>query len=224
MNATRALPFCTDEDIAARFRADFVTLCGPEYLARGSDGVFLPASPWTLTSALSAMEAQGVAPGNVFNLTAPPAAFGSAGSLYAVDAVTGSSVALRRLNLSAGQGMPPGPVAGLVGVAFAAPTLRAQIENASYDLDRRYGIDSLITGRRQSDMFDPREVRAACVLTVAADRYFDLARQGDNDLFYKKAAAATQQLRDLLDRVSVHWLPGPIVSGETTRFNTRIGR
>lgn len=212
--------FCTDEDIATRFRGDYESLCAREYLASGTDGAFSAGSPWTLTSASTHWISQGVIPGSVVALRSPATQFGSAGALLAVDSVAqdGSSVTLRRLNMAAGTGLPPG-VGGVSNVSFAVPTMRGLIENATYDIERRYGINALISGRTVASMFDLREVRNLCVLTVVIPRFLDLARQAsaNQDLYFAKYGSLKSELDDLLARVVIHWTASPDPSSQTAR-------
>lgn len=226
MIPSRVVPLCTDEDIATRFRGDFEILCAREYLAAAKDGAIPAGSPWTLASTSTRFASQGVAPGCVVVLDTPSASFGAAGMLFAVDVAADSGLSLRRLNMAPGVGLAPGPPAGLAGIGFKVPTMAAQIENASFDIELQFGVSAYATGRLSSDLVNPREVRAACVLTVVADRYFDLARQAEkgSDLYYAKAAMVKQQLTDLIDRVSVHWKPGPVLPEESSVFGMRIER
>lgn len=228
--STYATAYATDEDVSIRCRADFELLCSREYMAQGTDGTFAaaPASPWTLTSASNDFVGQGVDSGNVLILKEPVVAFGTIGAFYVVDHLDdlGGAV-LRKIGQAAGLGYPPAGVVGLANVKFIVPTLKAQIEAASYDINRRYGISDLITGRRPSDLFDIREVREVTVLDVLYRRYLDLARQaevGGNDVYYAKSRTYNNELSDLLSRVTIHWTNSSTPSQQTTRFNTRIER
>src|SRR5439155_4480405 len=108
-------------------------------------------------------------------------------------------------------GQPPSPGGGVSHVEFAVTTLGPQIARASYDLNRRYGIDDLIAGRRPSDLFDSHEVREATVLTVLYRQYLEMSRgsEGRVDTFVTKAQLYKQELDDLLARVVVHWAISP---------------
>ena len=135
----------------------------------------------------------------------------------------------RRKGQAAGIGQPASPPVGVSGVEFTALTLGPQIVRASYDLNRRYGIDDLIAGRRSCDLFDPQEVREATVLTVLYRQYLEMSRgpQEKADTFAAKSSLYRQELDDLLARTVVHWAPRPgvvVPSRETTRFSTRITR
>ncbi len=218
--------YATDEDIALRVPADFPMLCPRDQkLTSGIDGSFAPSDPWTLLSPSVDFSACGLAPGQVVSLTKPTASFKPPGDALVVASVTNGAVTLRRKGQPARMGQSPGTAAGLTGVEFAVTTLAPQIERATYDLNRRYGIDDLVTGRRTSDMYDPREVREAAVLTVLSNQYLAMSREtGDpRDPFAAKAELAKLELEDLLDRVVVHWRSEASSPG-TSRFCTRIVR
>jgi hypothetical protein len=216
------VPYCSDEDVAVRAPADYATLCAGEVVARGGDGTFLASDRWTLRSAAVDFAACGLRPGHVVQLTQAAApnvgAFGQ-GELFGVVLAATGSVTLRRRGLPPGAGMPPAPPAGLAGVAFAVPTLATTIEEASHQLDQRYGVDDLRAGRRHVDQYDPRVLRAACVLSVLADRYLACMKQPGDD-FDRKAQYYRSLLDELLAWVVLRWLPdlGPGPTG------LRVGR
>jgi len=221
--STLTTVYATDEDVALRAPADFPILCPRDQkLASGTDGSFSPSDPWTLLSPSVDFSACGLAPGQVISLTRPTANFKPPGEALVVASVAGGAVSLRRKGQPARTGQPPGTAAGLSGIEFAVTTLAPQIERAAYDLDRRYGIDDLVTGRRVSDMYDPREVREATVLTVLSRQYLAMSRE-TGDPFAAKAGLAKGELEDLLDRVVVHWR-NEAASPGTSRFSTRISR
>jgi hypothetical protein len=233
-----ALPYCTDEDIAIQAGADFLELCPKDQvLATGVDGTFL-SDGWTLASASVNFAGFGLFPPapvtpapTPFEVAAPvialsggtPSGLG-ANILLSVASVAGAGATLRRKGLAAGVGAPPGLVPRS-GIAFVVPTLAPQIEDASYDLDRRYGVDELVYGRRTADEYDPRELRRACVLTVLYRQYFAAARAAD-DTFARKAKVYQAELTDLLARAAVRWLPsileGPDDVG--SRFGMKLVR
>jgi hypothetical protein len=135
---------------------------------------------------------------------------------------------LRRKGQPPGVGQPVSP-GGLSKIEFLVTTFLPQLTQASYDLNRRYGIDDLIAGRRPCDLFDPQEVLEATVLTVLYRQYLDMSRGGDerSDTFSAKARSFKQELDDLLATTVLHWSasPGlPSSSQSTTRFSTRISR
>src|SRR5262249_4307098 len=160
-------PYATDEDIAIRSYADFIILCPRDQrLAWGNDGQFSTMTPWVLTSAAVDFQAYGVSPGHLVLLTQPASSFKPPGELFAVAGVAPNAVARRGGGRAAGVGLPPGPPAGFSQADFSVTTRGPQVARASYALNRRFGIDDLIAGRRPCDLFDPNEVREAAVLTV----------------------------------------------------------
>jgi hypothetical protein len=222
--------YATDEDIALQTPSDFSILCPRDQtLASAGDGVFDPANPWTMLSPSVDFAGRGVQPGHVVQLIGPSNVYRPPGEAFVVDALGPHSVVLRRKGQGSGLGQPPGPANGLIAVEFLISTLGPQIESASYDLNRRYGIDDLIAGRRTCDLYDPREVREAVVLSVLSKRYVDLSRDGNssNDSFVAKAEHAKEELSELLSRVVIHW--GSAVNGSSTEtvssfFSTRLTR
>jgi hypothetical protein len=219
--------YANDEDIALRASADFAILCPKDQcLAYGTDGAF--SDPWTLTSQSVDFRANGLAPGLIVRLTQPVSLYKPPGEAFAVVSVAPNTVVLRRKGQAAGVGQPAG-LAQSSGVEFTAATLGPQIVRASYDLNRRYGIDDLIAGRRPCDLFDPQEVREATVLTVLYRQYLEMSRgpQETADTFASKSQMYKQELDDLLARTVVHWAASrvvPSVSQSTSRFSTRISR
>ncbi len=219
--------YANDEDIALRASADFTILCPKDQcLAYGTDGAFV--DPWTLTSPSIDFNAYGLSPGLLVRLTQPVSLYKPPGEAFAVNSVAPNAVVLRRKGQPAGVGQPAGPDHAS-GVEFTVATLGPQIARASYDLNRRYGIDDLIAGRRRCDLFDAHEVREATVLTVLYRQYLEMSRgpQESAEMFASKSRAYKQELDDLLSRTVVHWA-GPAggagLSQATGRFSTRIGR
>ena len=137
--------YATDESIAIRASGDFAALC-PDWqkLAAGTDGVFNISTPWVLTSASN--DFGSVSVNNVIQLTAPKSAFRGGGEYLAVESVAPNTLTLRRLGQSASTGLPPG-LGGVTSVAFTVATLYPQIEEASYDINRRFSIDPNIPYR-----------------------------------------------------------------------------
>ena len=222
--------YADDEDVALRASTDFAILCPRDQcLAQGADGAFDASDLWTLTSATVDFQANGLAPGNVVRLCQPVSLFKPPGEAFAVVSVAPYAVQLRRKGQPEGVGQPAGPPGGASKVEFVATTLGPQIARAGYDLDRRYGINDLIVGRRSCDLFDPREVRDAVVLTVLYRQYMEMSRGGEDhaDPFSAKAQTYKQELDDLLARVVVHWRPSlgaPAAAESTTRLSARMSR
>ena len=216
--------------MALRASADFSLLCPRDQkLAGGTDGIFSPSDPWTLTSPTVDFLAQGLAPGQVVQLTKPVTSFKPPGECFVVVSVSQNAVKLRRKGQPPGMGQPPSPAGGLGGVEFLVTTLGPQIARASYDLNRRYGIDDLIAGRRSCDLYDPQEGRDVTVLTVLLHQYSDMSRRAEDkpDTFAAKAQVVRAELDELLGRVVVHWKAAttpPSGGGGTSRLSTRITR
>jgi hypothetical protein len=222
--------YATDEDVALRASADFAVLCPKDQcLASGGDGFFTPGDRWTLVSASVDFQTNGLAPGHLIRLTQPAGTFKPPGEALVVVSVAPNVVTVRRKGQAAGVGQPPGTPGGLTNVEFTVATLGPQIARASYDLNRRFGIDDLIAGRRPCDLFDPQEVREAVVLTVLYRQYLEMSRGPGElaDTFSVKAQAYRQELGDLLARTVVHWAgtPGTLSPAPaTTRLSTRLSR
>ena len=222
--------YATDEDLALRASADFLLLCPRDQkLASGNDGVFQKDDPWTLNSASVDFQANGLSPGKIVLLTQPTSSFKPPGESFVVQAVSPGAVLLRRKGQLPGMGQGPSGPNGLTGVEFFSTTLGPQIELASYDINKRYGIDDFIAGRRSCDLFDTREVREATVLTVLYRQYLEMSRGSEEraDLFATKARLYKEELSDLLARTVIHWnsRPGtPTSSQSITRMATRMSR
>ena len=164
--------YATDEDIAVRATGDFITLCPAwQQMAAGTDGYFSAAAGWVLNSTATDFGANGVAPNQVVVLSGPKSTFPGSGQLLAIDSVSGNAITLRRLHQDLNVGNPPGPAAGLTGVTFSINTMGPQIEEVSYDLKQRFGIDENITFRYSTWIYDLRVLRMATILTVLKQRY-----------------------------------------------------
>lgn len=212
--------YATDEDIAVRFPSDYALLCPRgQLLASGLDGSFSASSRWTLQSASVDFAANGLTPGMVVQLLGPTAALGAGGDVLVVDSASPGGLVLRRGGLAVGQGQPPAPAAGLTGVEFVVTTLAPQIQVASTELNRRFGIDDQVPGRRSLDLADARELRDATVLTAVLGRYLDLI-QDANGVTALKARLIKAQLDELLGRLALHWNSAE----PTTRFGTKMAR
>lgn len=197
--------YCTDEDIAVRAKGDYIQLC-PEWqkLASGTDGAFASNAPWTLTSSSNNFGSLGVASNNVIQLSGPKPNFVGAGELFAVDSVSGGSVTLRRLNQALNAGLPPGPALGLSGVTFKIKTFYPDIDNACFDANRFFGIDPGRGTNDPSGLYDPRELRQYCVLTVLQRVYAEAVRSESGD-FKMKLAQVTNDLKELKATLTVRW-------------------
>jgi hypothetical protein len=216
--------YATDENIAIRASGDFALLC-PDWqkLAAGIDGVFLPGAPWSLGSASVNFSAAGVTSQHVVLLRKPSSAFKGSGELLAVESASGTTLTLRRLGSGPNLGQPPSPASGLTGVEFLVATLDPQIEEASFDLNRRFGIDPMVAGRTPSDVYDLRDLRQACVLTVLAQRYSSETRGSSGD-FALKLSQVKQELSEVLARLQLRWDSSGVDTRSTGWFSTRLVR
>jgi len=221
----QSLPvFATDEDIAVRAGGDWFLLCPAwQQMAAGTDGYFSSGTPWVLHSTAVNFGSNGVVPNQVVQLSGPKASYPGSGQFLAIDSVSGSSLVLRRLHKDLNVGQPPGPAAGLTGITFTINTLDPQIEEASFDIKRRYGIDETIAYRSSSWVFDLRDLRMATVLTVLKDRYTAEVRVERGDWSYK-INLIRSQLDQVLDRVQVRWGTFGNSAEPSTIFNCKLSR
>lgn len=178
-----ARTFATDEDLLIAASGDFRELVPlSARVAHGTTGLFAAQAggSWDLKGDTVNFSDRNVRPGMVCQLLKPTTAFKSP-DLLVVEAVDGPTLTLRRAAFEPGVGEPPGPAAGLSGVEFLVASLWSQIERASYDLGRDFGLDENVMGRRFVDLYDPRELQAACVALVLARQYLAMARMAGKD-------------------------------------------
>ncbi len=226
-----ATVYCTDEDIAIRAGGDFFLIV-PEgqRLAYGTDGVLASTAKWTLTSAAGDFVNQGLATGNVVLLTGgtPAKSFPASGDLLAVSSVTnGNTLVLRRPGNIASAGLAPGPVSGsITGITYNAMTLYPQIEDVSYELNKRYEIDPNIPYRTTGDMYDLRELKQATVCEVLRRAYVNAMRLANtqNDTWAYKAKLMTAERDAIHARISIHWGPRGDTQPSNTAFSGRLSR
>jgi hypothetical protein len=214
--------YCTDEDIALRALGDYPQLC-PDHqkLASGTDGVFSGAGRWTLTSATVDFANAGVHAGNVIWLKAPRSQYRNDGELLAVESVgSDGSATLRRLGKGASVGQPPAPAAGLTGVTFEVLTFDPQIDQASYEINRWYGIDATYPERTP---FDARQLSLLCVLWVLELAY-GLNRRKRAEDFGLKYEVVKAELDDQRSRATVQWGPQGLSARPGGVFGARAGR
>jgi len=223
----QSLPvYATDEDIAVRAGGDWFLLAPAwQQMAAGTDGYFQAANPWVLHSTATNFGSNGVSPNQVVQLSAPKANFPGGGQLLAIDSVStdGTNLTLRRLHKDLNVGQPPAPAAGLTGVTFTINTLDPQIEEASFDIKRRFGIDETIAYRSSTWIFDLRDLRMATILTVLKDRYIAETRTERGD-WSQKIAQMRSQLDQVLDRVQVRWGTFGNSAEPSTVFNCKLSR
>ncbi|WP_337174803.1 hypothetical protein [Paludisphaera sp.] len=215
--------YAGDEDVAVHAPGDFAVLTPAwQKVAQGADGVFAPGPSWTLTSAGTDFGAAGARPGHVVQLRKPSSVFKGTGELFAVSGAAGGSLTIRRIGMAPGQGAPPAPPSGLSGVEFVIATLDPQVEEACFELNRRFAIDPHAPGRTPSDLRDVRELRRACVLSVLIRRYAAESRGAEGD-FAQKLRQAESELAETLARLEVRW--GSSADRPTSSiFSTRIVR
>ncbi len=221
----QSLPvYATDEDILVKASGDFMTLAPSwQCMAKGTDGVFAPSVPWVLTSSSINFATNGVNPNQVVALTAPKSQYPGGGDLLAIDSVSGNSITLRRPHKDLNVGMPPAPAAGLTNVTFTITTFDPQIEEASFDIKRRFGIDENITFRDSTWIYDLRDLRMLTVLNVLYDRYTAELRSDRGD--WQRKMGHIRNMRDeILDRVQVRWGPYGNSAEPSTVFSCKISR
>lgn len=217
--------WCCPEDLIIRAPGDFAVLVPDgQTLADGADGVFAPGDRWTLTSASVDFEGAGVIAGDVCEIkyAANKAIYGPEGEILAVEAADGGSLTLRRRGRLAGIGQPPGPAAGLSGVAFWIPDLHGQIEEASFSINEEYGVDEDVPGSAPEMLYRVRELRQVTVLTTLAWLYAGRSR-GVDDLFDRRVKGIKSELGEVKARTAIRW-KGSDRPDATNRTSTRLSR
>jgi hypothetical protein len=213
--------YCTDEDIALLVPQDFLPLCPAALaLAYGEDGAFDTTSPWVLSSASVDFEAAGVTSGNVISLNKP--ADRLKGALFAVAAVNGHALMLRRLGVASG-GQPPGPAGGTNGVTFEVRTYARMIDDVSFDLNNVFGIDPDVPGSNPVVLQRPRELRRLTTLGVLRASYA-AAYQEKGDDWAMKLDMADRAYNDLRARLVLHLQSTAGVPQPTRMIGMRISR
>lgn len=221
-----ATVYCTDEAIAIRCNSDHQVLTpDANLIAEGSDGSFVSPDRWTLRSATVDFEAQGVKPGSLVAIRddGRDRRIKGSGELLVADAVAGGTVTLRRIGMAGGKGQAPAPADGLTDVKFSVSTLAPQIEQASDELNRRFGIDPAKASRDPSWIYDRRELEEATMLTVLLRQYTVDARTSTGD-FPLKIKEIKQALDGALSRLQVKWGPRGDAAPPTSVFGMRVIR
>lgn len=226
--------FATDEDIALRSGKDYPRIAMlDQATASGNNGVFADTDRWTLVSPDFAN--QGVASGMIAILSAPQQGYGPEDEVFVVDSVSVTGATLRRKTMASGVGHPPGEPEGTIGIRYSIITMQQQLNLASYELYRRYGIDPKVPGRNLTSLYDADELRDACVLTVLWKLYVSAAQQGSEKAqeggcaaLWAKARSHKSELDEVLGRLQLHWLAvcsqGNVSQRSSNRFGTRISR
>lgn len=200
--------YCTDADILVHAKKDFAMLApADQIIARGTDGVIDPASPWVLTSATEDFGAYGVRAGHVVQLSGP--AFKREPEWFEAPTVSGHSITLARTSFASGiTGRPPTGTAGASGITFMIPTLFPQIENASHRLNILFGIDA-IRGILVSDLYDQRDLRDSAVYYTLAEVYRSAAKSGSEqeDTFLAKSHQYAQKFEEVTSALTLRIRP-----------------
>jgi hypothetical protein len=209
--------YCTDEDVSLRSPADWAAIVPRDQaIVRGTVGVIAEFAPWILSQQSTVWESYGITRGQIAHLVKPTTSFKAPGELAAVEMISQSpyGLRLRRRGLLVNEGEPFGPSPN-ESIEFNILTLRPQIQRASADLDRQFGVNDFFVGRRHSDLFDPTELRDATVLLVLSRLYREQSRgtavpgltTPSNDVWGAKATAFKAEFDEVVARASVHWYP-----------------
>ena len=193
-------------------------------LAYGTDGAFITPDQWTLNSDTAAFDVAGIVAANVVWLEKPATSFRGGGELLAIDSLTSTSLGLRRLGLPAGAGYPPATVAGLTAVQFTVLSLGPQIEEASFSLNRQYMIDPGVPGRTAANIYDLRDLRQACVLTVICQRIGAELQDKTDAAWALKLKNHRAELDLTLGRLQLRWGNKGDSQPPSTLFSTRFVR
>lgn len=226
--------FATDEEVCLRALGDFDRLRPADQLrAGGNDGAFSAGDRWTLASASAAagLAAGSVEAGMVARISLPGQGVAPDVQFLAVASASSSGLALRRLGEPAGVGQPPGPAAGATNLKWVVATMKPQLLRATFELDQRFGIDEAVYGARTADLYDPDELKAACVLTVLWKLYqaeattgSPTAKEGDSAALWTKAAQMKSELDEVLARLDVKFTSFMnAYNGARTRSSNRFG-
>lgn len=191
-------------------------------MAAGTDGAFAPGEPWVLASASNDFAAQGVTAGMMVELRGPTSTYNPP-QFLAVETVESGSIILRRPGSPTGEGLGPGPAAGLGSVTFLIHTLKPQIENAAFHLNEAFAVDPRLANRKPTDIYDQRIFRRLTALWVLFQQYANMTRAKAGD-FSDKLAYYRSQYDLALASASLRW--GPVGGDQppTTRFGTRLSR
>jgi hypothetical protein len=176
-----------------------------------------------MSSASVNFQAQGVTSNHVVWLNAPKGQYPGGGHFLAVDSASGNSITLRRVHQDLNIGQPPGPATGVTGVNFTINTLGPQIEEATYEVKRQFGIDENIYPRSSNWVYDIREFRIVTILNVLWNRYTQESRTDRGD-FEKKVDRIRMELREVIDRIQVRWGPFGSSGEPSTVFSCKLSR
>ena len=220
--------YCTDEDVYIEAPGDYADIVPRnQTMGAGADGVFAAGAPWLMTSASFDPLAGGVTAGMACQFLGPTASFPGPGDLCFVDSVAANNMVFHRPGLAMGLGLPPcpTPAAGLTGVKFRVLSCYAQIMRQSYELDRLYGTDDLVFGRRHVDQYDPRQLRRYTALLVLKGLYVGMARGSkSDDHWWGKVNEMKEQLAELARYAAVTWKNNVSGMDRADPFSTRVIR
>jgi hypothetical protein len=224
MASTRVdITYAVDEDLYVVGGGDFAVIVPrSNRMAAGSDGVFAANAPWVLSSASNAFISQGLAAGMMVEIKGPTTTYNPP-QFLAIETVAANSLTLRRPGSPTGEGLGPGPAAGLTGVTFTVHTLKPQIENAAFELNRRWSVDPRLSGRKPVDLYEPRVFRRLTALWVLYQQYGNLNRAKTGD-FADKVAFYKHEFDEALASCTVEWGASGDDQPATTRFSTRLSR
>ncbi len=218
-----SVPYCTDEAIAIRAPGDYVALCPPDQrMASGKAGT-IAGGGWNFVDPTTDFSTVGILPGMLVHFAKSTPQVRSP-ELLVVDSFDGRAIRLRRRGFGIGIGDPPGGSGGLTAIEYSIPTFMPQIQKTTGNINRRYGVDDFFYGRRESDLFDPREVEDVAVLSVLVNQYVAMSRQTKDDSFATKAKSIQAELDELLRRVEITWKPSAETPDPQGPWSYRIER
>ena len=178
-----------------------------------------PPTPWVMGSPSVDFLANGVSSNQVIHLTK---AFKGGGELLAVDSVTETFATLRWPGQGLNVGHPPG-FGGKVAVEFSIRSMSAQIENACFEINERFGIDPNLAMRSPASVYDLRILRDLTVYAVLYRAYANGNRDEHGD-WKLKVGQSKSDYDDALARATLRWGPKGTDQPTTTRFGTRLSR
>lgn len=223
--------FVTDEMVAITAKGDFALLV-PDWdrLAYASDGSISEDAPWVLNSGTVNFQTQGIVAQNVVVIDGPRGSFPGGTKLYAVDSVSGNSCTLRMVGQQLNAGQPPSLSGSVSGISFYVPTLGPTIDEAVYDLKRRYRIDEAIYWRSSVWMYQGAEdayrvLRDAVVFRALLDAYEFNSRGGDETGdWIRKLRRVEARLNEIYAQIEVRWGPYGTSAAPTNALGCRLSR
>lgn len=197
--------YATDEDLFIRAGYDLTTLTPRhQVVAVGADGA-IDGGDFVLTSAGSDFATSGVVPGMVLQLLDPRQNLpGGVADILAVEAAGVTTLTLRRVGFAPGEGRPP-YADDTAGISFRVATLAPQVEECSYRINERCGLNR--SGRAPAGLDDLRQLRSACVAMALRNLYTMAMRQAGqaNDDFKAKADLYRDECSELMAALVLRW-------------------